>query len=131
MSLLHPGLLKKARAEIVRQNKLCIFDPTVHCVARFPLFCLLPCWMLIHLPFFQGGACKIIGIFHEHQHPSVLDIQDKPPQAPPERILGMRASDIDKYSRVIFPITFLTFHMTYWSIFLTISGAHPPLFLRT
>jgi len=44
-----------------------------------------------------------------------------PPQAPPERILGMRASDIDKYSRVIFPITFLTFHMTYWSIFLTIS----------
>jgi len=33
----------------------------------------------------------------------------------------MRASDIDKYSRVIFPITFLTFHMTYWSIFLTIS----------
>ena len=73
--------------------------------------------------FFQGGACKIIGIFHQHQHPTVVDIQDKPPQAPPERILGMRASDIDKYSRVIFPITFLTFHMTYWSIFLTISGA--------
>ena len=93
---------------------------------KFPLFCLRPCWMLIHLPFFQGGACKIIGIFHEHQHPTVLDIQDKPPQAPPERILGMRASDIDKYSRVIFPITFLTFHMTYWSIFLTISGTSLP-----
>ena len=36
--------------------------------------------------------------------------------------MGMRASDIDKYSRVIFPITFATFHMTYWSIYLTISG---------
>jgi len=33
----------------------------------------------------------------------------------------MRASDIDKYSRVIFPITFFSFHLTYWSIFLTIS----------
>jgi len=43
------------------------------------------------------------------------------PQAPPESIMGMRASDIDKYSRVIFPITFATFHMTYWSIYLTIS----------
>ena len=132
---LHPGVLKKARAASFRHNKLCTFDPTVHCVAVkkakpchiFPFFCLLRSWMFSFTsPFFQGGACKIIGIFHQHQHPSVLDIQDKPPQAPPERILGMRASDIDKYSRVIFPITFLTFHMTYWSIFLTISGASIP-----
>jgi len=43
------------------------------------------------------------------------------PQPPPERICGMRASDIDKYSRIIFPITFISFHMMYWSIFLTIS----------
>ena len=93
-------------------------------IARFPFFASFDagCSTFIHLTFFEGGACKIIAIFHEHQHPHVVDIQDKPPQAPPERILGMRASDIDKYSRVIFPITFLTFHMTYWSIFLTISG---------
>ena len=40
---------------------------------------------------------------------------------PPERIFGMRASDIDKYSRIIFPITFVSFHLMYWTIYLTIS----------
>ena len=126
---LHPGLLKKARDERVL-DMISSFDPTVHCVAALKKPCsqispfFAPPSMLrdVEFIFFQGGVCKIIGIFHQHQHPSVVDIQDKPPQAPPERILGMRASDIDKYSRVIFPITFLTFHMTYWSIFLTISG---------
>jgi hypothetical protein len=33
----------------------------------------------------------------------------------------MRASDIDKYSRIIFPITFVSFHLMYWAIYLTIS----------
>ena len=75
-----------------------------------------------------GNLFTFVGIFHQYKHPSVQDIQNASPQAPPERILGMRASDIDKYSRVIFPITFLTFHMTYWSIFLTISGASFLLF---
>ena len=37
----------------------------------------------------------------------------------------MRASDIDKYSRVIFPIMFLTFHMMYWMIYLSIGGDIP------
>ena len=50
------------------------------------------------------------------------------PQAhrkPPSRILGMRGSDIDKYSRVIFPILFISFHMVYWMIYLSISGEIP------
>jgi hypothetical protein len=42
-------------------------------------------------------------------------------QAPPERLFGMKASDIDKYSRMVFPITFLSFHLMYWMIYLTIS----------
>lgn len=47
------------------------------------------------------------------------------PIEPPTRVLGMRASDIDKYSRVIFPIMFLTFHLMYWMIYLSISGDLP------
>ena len=41
---------------------------------------------------------------------------------PPERLFGMKASDIDKYSRVVFPIAFLSFHLMYWMIYLTISN---------
>ena len=45
-----------------------------------------------------------------------------PPGPPPERLFGMKASDIDKYSRVVFPIAFLSFHLMYWMIYLTISN---------
>ena len=34
----------------------------------------------------------------------------------------IQASDIDKYSRIVFPITFLSFHLMYWMIYLTISN---------
>jgi glycine receptor alpha-3 len=43
------------------------------------------------------------------------------PPAPPQRLFGMKPSDIDKYSRIVFPITFLSFHLMYWTIYLTIS----------
>ena len=48
-----------------------------------------------------------------------------PPAQAPNRVRGMRASDIDKYSRVIFPIMFLSFHLMYWMIYLSISGDIP------
>ena len=38
-----------------------------------------------------------------------------------DTICGMRGSDIDKYSRVIFPVTFLCFQLTYWIIYLHMS----------
>ena len=47
------------------------------------------------------------------------------PPSPPTRLFGMRASDIDKYSRVIFPIMFISFHLMYWMIFLSLAGDVP------
>ena len=38
--------------------------------------------------------------------------------APSSKLLGMKASDIDKYSRVVFPIMFITFHLMYWMIYM-------------
>jgi len=51
-----------------------------------------------------------------------------PPPAPPppnpecdmkdlNKMFGMTASDIDKYSRVIFPVTFISFQLMYWIIY--------------
>ena len=33
------------------------------------------------------------------------------------KMFGMTASDIDKYSRVIFPVTFTSFQLMYWIIY--------------
>ena len=63
-----------------------------------------------------------------HLVPAMGHITPSLPPAPaklPSRILGMRGSDIDKYSRVIFPIMFVSFHMVYWMIYLSISGEIP------
>lgn len=49
----------------------------------------------------------------------------QPPPPPPSTVLGMRGSDIDKYSRVVFPVVFLTFHLAYWCSFLSFSGQVP------
>ena len=45
---------------------------------------------------------------------------------PPNSVFGVRGSDIDKYSRVIFPVIFVAFHITYWTLCLSISGQTPP-----
>ena len=60
-----------------------------------------------------------------HPQPVQLPLPTLPPPKPPHRIFGMRGSDIDKYSRVIFPIMFVSFHMMYWMIYLSISGDIP------
>ena len=65
------------------------------------------------------------GAPHPPSHPVQLPLPSLPPAKPPHRIFGMRGSDIDKYSRVIFPIMFLSFHMMYWMIYLSISGDIP------
>ena len=60
-----------------------------------------------------------------HSQPIQLPLPSLPSPRAPHRILGMRGSDIDKYSRVIFPIMFVSFHMMYWMIYLSISGEIP------
>ena len=37
------------------------------------------------------------------------------------KMFGMTASDIDKYSRVIFPVSFISFQLMYWIIYLHLS----------
>jgi glycine receptor alpha-3 len=58
--------------------------------------------------------------------------QPPPPPQPPQpvpmipsvvtpkdinRMFGITASDIDKYSRIIFPVTFICFQLMYWIIY--------------
>ena len=34
-----------------------------------------------------------------------------------DSMLGMAASDVDKYSRIVFPVTFTCFNLMYWVIY--------------
>lgn len=43
-----------------------------------------------------------------------------------ETIFGIRPSDIDKYSRVVFPVCFVCFQLMYWIIYLHISALPEP-----
>ena len=41
---------------------------------------------------------------------------------PPTTLFGVRASDIERYARVAFPVFFFTFHLMYWTILISMSG---------
>ena len=45
-----------------------------------------------------------------------------PLQAHPEKFFGMKPSHVDNFSRIAFPITFVGFHLMYWSYYLTVSN---------
>ena len=82
-------------------------------------------------------TCAITGSGHDtlprdhhhvrngHPQQVQLPLPTLPPKPPVTILCGMRGSDIDKYSRVIFPIMFVSFHMMYWMIYLSISGEIP------
>lgn len=44
----------------------------------------------------------------------------------PNRMLGVSPSDIDKYSRVVFPVCFICFNLMYWIIYMHISASGSP-----
>ena len=39
----------------------------------------------------------------------------------PATLFGCRASDIERYASILFPLLFFTFHMVYWTILVSIS----------
>lgn len=43
----------------------------------------------------------------------------------PNKLFGVGPSDIDKYSRVVFPVCFVCFGLMYWIIYLHISDVLP------
>lgn len=38
-----------------------------------------------------------------------------------QKMMGVSPSDIDKYSRIFFPVTFTCFNLMYWIIYLHVS----------
>ena len=38
-----------------------------------------------------------------------------------QKMMGVSPSDIDKYSRIFFPVTFTSFNLMYWIIYLHVS----------
>ena len=46
-----------------------------------------------------------------------------PPGKNLNKLYGFTPSDIDKYSRVVFPVCFICFNLMYWIIYLHISDA--------
>jgi hypothetical protein len=40
---------------------------------------------------------------------------------PPSTLFGVRASDIERYARIAFPLVFVSFHMAYWTILVSIA----------
>lgn len=48
-----------------------------------------------------------------------------PPGKDLNKLYGFTPSDIDKYSRVVFPVCFICFNLMYWIIYLHISDELP------
>ena len=73
----------------------------------------------------QSVPVPVRGPQHElrlHQPPTAL-LHCKKNLA---KLGGISPSDIDKYSRILFPVSFICFNLMYWLIYLNISEAMVP-----
>lgn len=64
-----------------------------------------------------GGAMIINGPRIDEEATAVMI----PPGKDLNKLYGFTPSDIDKYSRVVFPVCFICFNLMYWIIYLHIS----------
>ena len=55
-----------------------------------------------------------------------MSVGDLESLAAPDRLCGLRASDIEKTARLVFPLTFLAFHTLYWSSLAHLTELHYP-----
>ena len=53
-------------------------------------------------------------------------MRDLESQTAPAELCGLRASDIEKMARLVFPLTFLAFHTLYWTSLFHLTELHYP-----
>ena len=90
----------------------------------------------MHEPFLRGrGGPNMVREVHSGSSRGLLGVHGGPgPQLmlhqPPtllhckknlQKLGGISPSDIDKYSRILFPVSFICFNLMYWLIYLNIS----------
>ena len=110
---------------------------TCNCLLfSFSCFELQEIRLNMHEPFLRGrGGPNMVREVHSGSSRGLLGVHGGPgPQLmlhqPPtllhckknlQKLGGISPSDIDKYSRILFPVSFICFNLMYWLIYLNIS----------
>ena len=113
------------------------------------LFALQEIRLTLHDPFLRRGPNNLIRAVDGGSTSRLLQGVPQVPQVPPRgplhelrlhqpptallhckknlaKLGGISPSDIDKYSRILFPVSFICFNLMYWLIYLNISEAMVP-----
>ena len=136
-----------SRSEFIQSDSLDSrewwFDKTCIRLHFSLLFALQEIRLTMHDPFLRRGPNNMVRGGHGGSTSRLL--QGAPTRAPHHELLlhqpptallsckknlaklgGISPSDIDKYSRILFPVSFICFNLMYWLIYLNISEAMVP-----